>query len=112
MAVIVRARGWVVAVARGEGVLRRERTLDGEGMDWGGGRARGYTVKGWGRFVRARETKQVRARRGGGGMVVVYTIVLIDSRSKYLPVSWYGINMIKYIDIQKNIMYLDQRVYN
>jgi hypothetical protein len=33
-----------------------------------------------GRFVRARGTERVRARRGGGGMAVVYTIVLIVSR--------------------------------
>jgi hypothetical protein len=64
-------------------------------MDWVGGRAEGIDSErmGWiaacrwpmrnslmGRFVRARGTGRVRARRGGGGMAVVYTIVLIVSR--------------------------------
>jgi hypothetical protein len=35
-----------------------------------------------GRFVRARGTGPVRARRGSGGMAVVFTIVLIVSREE------------------------------
>jgi hypothetical protein len=35
-----------------------------------------------GRFVRARGTGRVRARRGGGGIAMVYTIVLKVSRDK------------------------------
>jgi hypothetical protein len=32
-----------------------------------------------GQFVRAKGTGRVRAHRGGGGITVVYTIILIDS---------------------------------
>jgi hypothetical protein len=101
MAVVVRARGWTVAVVwrRGtaEGAGAEGADAGREGMDWDGGRAEGidgermgadaacnWPVRGlrMGRFVRARGTGRVRVQRRGGGIAMVYTIVLIDSRDK------------------------------
>jgi hypothetical protein len=62
---------------------RRAEGIDGERI--GADAACNWPVRSlrMGRFVRARGTGRVRAQRGGGGIAVVYTIVLIDSRDIY-----------------------------
>jgi hypothetical protein len=68
-------RGWTGQRSRG-GDRRREDGADAA-CRWP---VRGSRMGQMGWFVRARGTGRVRARRGGGGIATVYTIVLIVCR--------------------------------
>jgi hypothetical protein len=69
---------------RGDGLGRRSRGGDRQREDVADAACRwpmcGSRMEQMGWFVRARGIGRVRARRGGGGIPTVYTIVLIVSR--------------------------------